>query len=250
MAASDQTPYTAPQTAVREQINCPTCNALIHYKAEICPKCGVRQRKPASKLTFLLLAFFLGGFGIHRFYVGNKWIGTLYLLFFWTGIPALVALVEFIVYLFVDTERFEEEYTAHSVGLLVVLVIILIPVIGILAAIAIPAYSDYLNRVKVSEAIQTMGKMREPVYRYYIKTGEFPSSFEVLGLEESIAGKYTESIELNPQTLSIQATLKETNIHLGGQTLRLTFDPDTNSWKCAAGEPNGIKDRYLPKSCR
>lgn len=112
-------------------------------------------------LLFLLLAFFLGGVGIHRFYIGNKWIGALYLLFFWTGIPALVAFIEFIVYLFVDTERFEEEYTAHPVGLLIVLVIILIPLLAIIAAVAIPAYVNYLKSSEVT------GEMREPIYQYY-----------------------------------------------------------------------------------
>ena len=42
----------------------------------------------------VLLAFFLGGFGAHHFYLRRFGLGTVYLLFFWTGIPALVALVE------------------------------------------------------------------------------------------------------------------------------------------------------------
>jgi TM2 domain-containing membrane protein YozV len=42
----------------------------------------------------ILLAFFLGSFGAHWFYLGRNGLGLLYLCFFWTGIPALVALVE------------------------------------------------------------------------------------------------------------------------------------------------------------
>lgn len=42
----------------------------------------------------VLLALFLGGFGAHRFYLGNNGLGILYLLFFWTVIPALIAFVE------------------------------------------------------------------------------------------------------------------------------------------------------------
>jgi TM2 domain-containing membrane protein YozV/type II secretory pathway pseudopilin PulG len=249
MATTDQTPYAPPETTVGEQVACPTCNALIHRNAEICPKCGVRQRKPASKLAFLLLAFFLGGFGIHRFYIGSKWIGTLYLLFFWTGIPALLALIEFVFYLFVSADRFEDDYTAHSVGVLVVLIIVLIPLLGIIAAVAIPAYSDYLKRSKVSEAIQIMGDMKEPIYQFYKKTGEFPSSIEALKLDP-ISGEYTESVEVDAQALYVQATLKKTDTVLGGQTIRLTFDPKTKVWRCSTGEPNGIQDKYLPSSCR
>ena len=42
----------------------------------------------------VLLAFFLGGFGAHRFYLRQYGIGVLYLIFFWTGVPALIALIE------------------------------------------------------------------------------------------------------------------------------------------------------------
>jgi TM2 domain-containing membrane protein YozV len=42
----------------------------------------------------VLLAFFLGSFGAHRFYLGEMGLGILYFVFFWTGIPGLVALIE------------------------------------------------------------------------------------------------------------------------------------------------------------
>ena len=54
-------------------------------------------RGDKSKVGFVLLALFLGGFGIHRFYIRDIGLGILYLLFFWTGIPMLVAFVEAIV---------------------------------------------------------------------------------------------------------------------------------------------------------
>ncbi len=44
-----------------------------------------------SKSTAALLAFFLGGLGIHRFYLGQNGVGILYLLFCWTFIPAFIA---------------------------------------------------------------------------------------------------------------------------------------------------------------
>ena len=50
------------------------------------------RRKDAT--VAILLALFLGGFGAHHFYLGNTGLGVLYLLFFWTLIPAFVALVE------------------------------------------------------------------------------------------------------------------------------------------------------------
>ncbi len=47
-----------------------------------------------DKTAAILLALFLGGFGAHHFYMGNTGLGILYLVFFWTLIPAFVALVE------------------------------------------------------------------------------------------------------------------------------------------------------------
>jgi TM2 domain-containing membrane protein YozV len=50
------------------------------------------ERKNAS--TAVLLCFFLGGFGAHKFYMGRTGIGLLYLLFSWTLVPALFSLIE------------------------------------------------------------------------------------------------------------------------------------------------------------
>lgn len=55
------------------------------------------NQKEVSKTVYCILAFFLGGLGIHKFYAGRIGLGILYLLFCWTGIPAVVALVEFII---------------------------------------------------------------------------------------------------------------------------------------------------------
>jgi TM2 domain-containing membrane protein YozV len=52
------------------------------------------EKASKDELVGVLLALFLGGLGIHRFYMGQTGLGILYLIFFWTGVPAFVGFVE------------------------------------------------------------------------------------------------------------------------------------------------------------
>lgn len=57
----------------------------------------IPPKNVVSKTTYLLLAFFLGGLGGHKFYAGKTGLGILYLVFCWTYIPAIIAFIEFII---------------------------------------------------------------------------------------------------------------------------------------------------------
>jgi len=102
---------------------CSSCGTIIKKEAEICPKCGVRQKQVSqtrigskrikSRVTAAVLALLLGGFGIHKFYIGKTGTGIIYLIFFWTYIPAIIAFIEGIIYL-VSTKT-DEEFTAKYV---------------------------------------------------------------------------------------------------------------------------------------
>jgi TM2 domain-containing membrane protein YozV len=63
-----------------------------------------------SRIAAALFAFFLGGFGGHKFYLGQVGLGVLYLVFFWTFIPALIAFIEFILFLTMSDEAFNQKY--------------------------------------------------------------------------------------------------------------------------------------------
>ena len=64
-----------------------------------------------SRTVALLLALFLGGIGAHKFYLGKVGTGLLYLLFFWTLIPGLIALLEAIRWLYMSNESFAARYS-------------------------------------------------------------------------------------------------------------------------------------------
>jgi TM2 domain-containing membrane protein YozV len=114
--------------------HCYACASVLDMRAELCPRCGVRQpvvpgmphgqlaiasvpvMSPAttskSKTAAILFAFFLGGIGIHKFYLGQVASGIVYLLFFWTFIPAFIAFIEFIVLLTMSEDTFARRYPA------------------------------------------------------------------------------------------------------------------------------------------
>ncbi len=102
---------------------CSECSAVIKAKAEICPKCGVRQFPPPfvsslaaiapngkSKLAAALFALLLGCLGIHKFYLGRIGWGIVYLLFCWTFIPAILGIIEGIILLVMSEADFNRKY--------------------------------------------------------------------------------------------------------------------------------------------
>ena len=100
---------------------CSECGSLIKAKAEICPKCGVRQTSPfanlgaaapngKSKLVAALFALFLGSFGIHKFYLRRVGMGILYLIFCWTFIPSVLGFIDAILLLIMSDEDFNRKY--------------------------------------------------------------------------------------------------------------------------------------------
>lgn len=63
-----------------------------------------------SKTTAVLLAFFLGGIGAHKFYLGQWFWGLLYLVFCWTGVPAIIGIIEALNYAFMSQQTFYRRY--------------------------------------------------------------------------------------------------------------------------------------------
>lgn len=82
-------------------IKCPECENSFSDKALSCPSCGFRAGKYAgkSKGLALVLAIFLGGLGIHKFYLGQSGAGILYLIFCWTFVPLILSIVDIILLL-------------------------------------------------------------------------------------------------------------------------------------------------------
>lgn len=67
-----------------------------------------------NRLVAALLALFLGGLGIHKFYLGQTFKGFLYLIFFWTVIPAIIAFFEAIILLVMSDADFDKRYNVEA----------------------------------------------------------------------------------------------------------------------------------------
>lgn len=103
------------------QIQCPYCSELIQKKALKCKHCGEfldsgqrsRSRPGADKkdkTIAAILAFFLGGIGIHKFYLQQGTSGVIRLLFCWTFIPAFLGLFDGIGLLMSSQDDFDQRY--------------------------------------------------------------------------------------------------------------------------------------------
>ncbi|CAI3936989.1 TM2 domain-containing protein [Commensalibacter papalotli (ex Botero et al. 2024)] len=115
-------------------VYCRGCGKQIDESDSFCPHCGTAQKvmntnvnpnvysgdnvnmnpnvggMSQKRLAAALFAFFLGGFGIHKFYLGQVGMGILYLLFCWTGIPFIVGFIEGIIYICMSDADFTTKY--------------------------------------------------------------------------------------------------------------------------------------------
>ena len=95
---------------------CRNCGKELPEGSSFCPNCGaqtsehqVKTKRKKNRIVAALLALTVGGFGIHRFYLGHWW-GIFYILFIWTYIPLIASLIEGLVFAFMSDETFDSKY--------------------------------------------------------------------------------------------------------------------------------------------
>ncbi len=108
------------------------------------------EQREVNKVVLLLLTFFLGWIGVHKFYLRRYVAGTFYMVFCGTMIPGIIAFVEFIIYACTSEDDLREKYPSVSIVAIFVSfiagIVVFVFVVGILAAIALPAYQNYMER--------------------------------------------------------------------------------------------------------
>lgn len=140
-------------------------------------------------------------------------------------------------------------------GFTLIELMIVIAIVGILAAVALPAYQDYTARAQMSEALTLAEGQKSAVVEYYSDNGTFPNSNTSAGIAASneIKGKYVASVKVegNASVASITATMNSSNVNkdIKGKTLVLvgTQNSGSFSWECKKGS---VDEKFLPSTCR
>jgi type IV pilus assembly protein PilA len=158
-------------------------------------------------------------------------------------------------------------------GFTLIELMIVVAIIGILAAIAIPAYQDYTIRTQVSEGLTLASDIKAGIAEYMAQTGSWPANLTEVGLGSLATdkfGRYVESINVDTGTIQITYG-KDANSRI--DTLRLDIQPLVNTngdvvWVCGnANDPlnadpdpgdgtdsidgaTTVLDKHMPASCR
>jgi|GEM_PF-158459 len=236
------------------KVFCRGCARVIDSSADVCPVCGEPQMgvNAKSKTTATVLAFCLGGFGIHRLYL-NQWWGIFYIIFASTLIPFVIAIIESIVFLCTSKVSWDKKYAKvpNSSGttlLFVAAAIVCVCMTGLLAAIALPAYQDYTVRAKVSAGMPLVRESQQQLSDFIERTGFLPNQNIDAGLPETINGDYIQSITVSDGGVM---TVIFTNINEHSAST-LVFTPTLNdnqvTWECNYKGTLAIK--YRPQECR
>ncbi len=157
-------------------------------------------------------------------------------------------------------------------GFTLIELMIVVAIIGILAAIAIPAYQDYTVRAQVTEGLNLAGDLKAAVAEDFANSGAWPATEVALGMVEgSKTGKYVSDVDVGTGTITITYGLQANASALGAGANVLTLRPMVSAnndviWICGYKAPPAgaveaasgasaagattVLPKYLPSNCR
>jgi type IV pilus assembly protein PilA len=136
-------------------------------------------------------------------------------------------------------------------GFTLIELMIVVAIIGILAAVALPAYQDYIARSQVTEAVTLLQGSKTPLAEYFNEKGVWPMvATDVLG---TVSGRYVSAVTFTGAVgttgeISVEARIKDldVNLKIAGSTIILTSG-DGKHFNCTSGN---LSMRYRPAACR
>lgn len=147
-------------------------------------------------------------------------------------------------------------------GFTLIELMIVVAIIGILAAVALPAYQDYTVRAKISEVILALSACRTSITEVY-QTGGTPPSANSWGCETGVGSKYVNGIKTDTNGV-VTATVTGINTDVNAKQVTLAplvgNTPATTAsnmgagltgWRCGSPtDGTNLNSKYLPGSCR
>ena len=198
-APSASTPFAAPQADLvnAEKAFCRYCGQQLKASVKTCPHCGAKQitGEPKSQKVAATLAILCGGLGIHRFYL-SQWWGIFYIILW--PLSSIWSVGEGIYFLLTSKGNWERKYGSvvggSIIGVVIVAVFIGVIILGILAAIAIPAYQDYIVRAKVAANMPFVEQQLSKVAEKIQQVGFYPNQNLDAGLPKEISNADIKSV--------------------------------------------------------
>ena len=139
-------------------------------------------------------------------------------------------------------------------GFTLIELMIVVAIIGILAAIAIPAYQDYTTRAKITEAVNAMAPAKTSVAEFFVSQGSMPADANAAGFETSIASKFVRSVTYARTSGTVAVLTVTITGTVGGGTaagedidLQGTGNAANVDWDC---QPGTLATKYIPADCR
>lgn len=139
----------------------------------------------------------------------------------------------------------------RQAGFTLIELMIVVSIIGILAAVALPVYERYMIRSQVTEGLNLSSAAKDVVSDYYMYYGIWPTDNGEAGLSDKseISGTYTAQIEVKDNVIEIQYG-NSAHSDISGQLVALVAVDNAGSvsWSCASA--GVIEDKHLPDACR
>lgn len=144
-------------------------------------------------------------------------------------------------------------------GFTLIELMIVVAIVGILAAVALPAYQDYTVRAKVSEGLARLAEAKTSVAEFYSAQSRVPAAAVSAGFNSAAAGNVSSvtctggTNGCDVLTLAMATGAGKVTQLAGKNTIDMSVTASANGmlvWKCKTGATAGMDNKYLPASCK